>query len=282
MRTGWIKNSLWILTGSALYALSVSVFSTPNDIAPGGATGLGVLVHALFGVPVGAVVLLTNVPLLIAAYFNLSRGYALRTAAVLVLASVLMDVTAPLVTPYTGDRLLSALCGGLLSGVGVGMIMLRGASTGGSEIAASLLQKRRPHLSVGRCILAVDAVVIVLSAPVFGELSASLYAALAVFVSSTVIDRVVYGREEGRLLLVVTDRKEEICRAVATELSRGVTVLRATGGYSGRDTHLLLCAVSRIQLPALKRLVREADRRAFAMVVTTKQVVGEGFLSDGD
>ncbi len=280
MRTEWLKDCVMYVTGSALYALSVSAFSTPNDIAPGGATGLGVLAHALVGIPVGTVVFLVNVPLLIAAFFKLSRRFALRTTAVLALSSLLIDGMAAFVTPFTEDRLLGALCGGLLSGVGVGLIMLRGASTGGSEIAAALWQKRRPHWSMGRSILLADAVVIALSAPVFGELSASLYAAMAVFVASTVIDRVVYGREEGRLLLVVTVRREELIQAITEGLSRGVTVLPATGGYSGQATHLLLCAVSRIQLPRLKRLVRAIDSRAFAMVVTTEQVIGEGFLSE--
>jgi len=279
MRTGWLKQSIYYVTGSVLYALSVSAFSTPNDIAPGGATGLGVMAHALFGIPVGAVIFLVNVPLLTAAYALLSRGFALRTAVAIALSSVLTDGLSAFVGPFTEDRLLAALCGGLLSGVGVGLLMLCGASTGGSEIAAALIQKHRRDLSMGRCILLTDSAVILLSALVFGELSASLYAAVSVFTASTVIDRVVYGREEGRLLLIVSRRRETVARAITEELSRGVTVLSATGGYSGQATSLLLCAVSRVQLPALKRLVRRADREAFLMVVTTQQVLGEGFLS---
>lgn len=267
------------VTGSVLYALSVSVFSTPHDIAPGGTAGLGIIAHALFDIPVGTVVLLLNLPLLIAAFFCLGKRYTLRSAAVIVLSSIVIDVTAPLLPAFQGERLLAALCGGLLAGVGIGMIMLRGASTGGSDIAAGLLQRWRPHLSLGRLILAVDAAVVALSAVVFGELAAALYAAVQVFVSSLMIDHVVYGREEGRLLLVVSGRPQALCEAVTTRLLRGVTVLDAKGGYTGERTALLLCAISRTQVPHFKEMVYEIDPAAFVMVVTTRQVLGEGFLT---
>ncbi len=269
---------LCYITGSACFALSVSVFSTPNDIAPGGTAGVGIMAHALFDVPVGMVVLLLNLPLLAASFVMLGRRYTLRSAAVIVLSSVIMDVTAPLLPAFRGERLLAALCGGLLSGVGIGLIMLRGACTGGSDIAAGLLQKHRPHLSLGRLILGVDAAVIALSVVVFGELEAALYAAIQVFVSSLMIDHILYGREEGRLLLVVTSEAASLAKAVTVRMSRGVTVVEARGGYTGDTKGLLLCAVSRTQLPALKKVVLETDPSAFAMIVTTEQVMGLGFF----
>ena len=272
-------DAVMYVTGSAFYALSVSAFSTPNDIAPGGASGLGILAHALLGIPVGAVLLLINLPLLTAAFFKLSRGYAVRSAIVTVLSSVVIDVTAPLVPPFTNDRLLAALCGGLLSGLGIGLVMLRLGSTGGSEIAAGLLRLKYPHLSMGRLILSVDAVVVALSAAVFGDVAAALYAAVQVFVCSVTVDHVVYGREEGRLLLVVTKEKERLCDVITRTLERGVTAVPAVGGYSQQGTTLLLCAVSRHQVPPLKVLVQQTDPRAFVMVLTTRQVVGEGFLA---
>ncbi|MBR5135134.1 MAG: YitT family protein, partial [Clostridia bacterium] len=164
-------------------------------------------------------------------------------------------------------------------GVGVGMIMLKGASTGGSEIAAGLLQRAHEHLSVGRWILIVDATVVLLSAVVFGEVEAALYAGIQVFVCSVMIDHVVYAREEGRLLLVVTTKPQALCRLITEELSRGVTVLDAKGGYTGEGRSVLFCAVSRIQVPQFKRRIRQTDGDAFTMVVATQQVVGEGFVA---
>ncbi len=275
----WIADGFWYIIGSGCFALSVSVFSTPNDIAPGGTAGLGIIAHELFGVPVGLVVLLLNLPLLIAAFAYLGKGYAVRSAVVIVLSSVIMDISAPLLPAFRGERLLAALCGGLLSGIGIGLVMLRGASTGGSDIAAGLLRRRYGHLSLGRLILGVDAAVIALSAVVFWDLSAALYAGVQVFVTSVLIDYVLYGHEEGRLLLVVSRVPALLTHEITTQLSRGATVLEAKGGYTGEQTALLLCAVSRTQVPSFKAAIRKIDPAAFVMVVTTEQVLGEGFLS---
>ena len=265
------------VTGSALFALSVSVFSTPNDIAPGGVSGIGIMLHALFHIPVGLVVLFVNIPLLIAAYLRISRAFSCRSAVAIVLSSVIMDTMAAVLPPFVGDRLLAAIFGGLLQGVGVGMILLRGASTGGTEIAAYLLRLRWRHLSAGRLMMAVDAVIVAASAIVFGDVSAALYAAVQVFVCSVTVDRVLVGREEGRLVMIVTTEEAAVCRAVAA-IGRSATVVNAFGGYSGEGKSLLLCAVSRPQLPELKERIQAADTRVFMMILATRQVVGEGFL----
>lgn len=266
------------ITGSVLFALSVSVFSTPNNIAPGGVSGVGILLKEMFGVPVGVVTVLVNIPLLVAAYLWVSRSFAWRSAVAIVLSSVVMDTAALILPGFYGDRLLAAVFGGLLQGIGVGLILLRGASTGGTEIVAYLLQKRWPHLSAGRLMLLVDAVVVAMSIPVFGDLSSALYAAVQVFVCSVTVDRVLIGQEEGRLVMAVTKNPVALCRSVAA-LGRSATAINAMGGYSGQATALVLCAVSRPQLPALKRLIHDVDPAAFVMVLTTRQVVGEGFLS---
>jgi len=281
MKKRLIADGLYYVTGSVLYALSVSVFSAPNDLAPGGAAGLAVIANELFGAPVGLTVLAVNLPLIAAAFWKLSKSFAWRTSVVIVLSSVVMDVTEPFLTPFREDRMLAALFGGLLSGVGIGIIMLRDGSTGGSEIAARLIQKRRPHLSVGRLLLIVDAAVVALSAVVFGELSAALYAAVMVFVSSVTVDQIVYGREEGRLLLVVSAHPKCVSEAIMRDMRRGVTIVEGEGGFTGKKTAVLLCAVSRSQVPPLKELIYRVDRAAFVMIVTTERVFGEGFLPTG-
>lgn len=189
----WVRTGIAYVCGSALYALSVSVFSTPNDIAPGGTAGVGILLHELMGIPVGLTALALNVPLLFAARILLGKGFYRRSGAVILLSSVMIDLTEWLVPPYSDDRLLAALCGGVLSGIGVGIILRYFASTGGTDIVALLLQRRRPHLSLGRLILLVDAVVIAVSVAVFGELSAALYATVQVFVCALAVDKVVAG-----------------------------------------------------------------------------------------
>ncbi len=278
MKTKRIHSLIAYAIGSVLYALSVAVFSSPNAIAPGGVTGIGVLVQAVWGIPDGVTAVMLNIPLIIAAFFKIGKRFALSSAAVIVLSSAVMDVAQVAATPFTEDRLLAAVCGGVLSGLGVGIIMRHFASTGGSEIAAMLLQKRRPHLSVGTLILLVDAAVIAAATVVFGELAAALYAAVQVFVFSVAVDRVLYSREEGRLAVVVTDDAQALCRAVDTQLARGATIVHARGAYTGEERKMVLCAVSRRELPLLKHCAYGVDENAFMMVLTTERVFGEGFI----
>ncbi len=269
---------LMMVTGSVLFALSVSVFSNPNEIAPGGASGLAILANRLVGLPVGTGVLLLNLPLLAAAWYMLSRRFAVGSAAAIVLSPAVMDTLGRWLPSFEGDRLLAALFGGVLQGLGIGLVLLRGISTGGTEIAAYLLQKRWRHLSPGRLMMAVDAAVVALSAVVFGELSAALYATVQVLVCSVAVDQVLLGRHEGRLILAVTTAPQAVCGEIRRTLLRGATVMDVRGGYTGDGKSLVLCAVSRPQLPRLVELVALADPAAFVMVLSTEQVMGEGFL----
>ncbi len=278
MKKQWFYRFVAYAIGSVLYALSVAVFSSPNDIAPGGVAGIGILVQALWGVPVGVTVVLLNIPLIIAAFFAIGKRFALSSAFVILLSSVVIDAAQVLLPPFTGDRLLASLFGGVLSGLGVGIIMRFSASTGGSEIAAMLLQKRREHLSVGTLMLLVDAVIVAASVVVYGEWATALYAAVQVFVVSVAVDRVLYSHEEGRLAAVVTSEAVALCRAVDERLARGATVLQARGGYTADRREVVLCAVSRRELPLLKRCIEQVDARAFVMVLSTEQVLGEGFI----
>ena len=271
---------LCYLVGGALYALSVNCFTVPNNIVPGGVTGLSTMLHALTGFPIGVGILLMNLPLLLAAFFVISKRFVLKTALVTALVSVMIDLSEPFLPPFQGEMILVVLFGGLLSGVGLGLIFLRGATTGGSEVAARLLQKAFPYLSMGRLILAVDAVIIASSIFVFHDLAAAMYAAVFVFITSLMADKLLYGGEEGRLLMVVTPHPKEVTEAVTEKIGRGVTVLPGYGGYTGKERSVLLCAVRRSQLVRVRRLVRATDPEAFMMIVTTRQVFGEGFLQN--
>ncbi len=281
LHAAW-KETVWdiaeYVAGSAVYALSVNCFSAPNEIVPGGATGLATMLHALTGLPIGMLILLINLPLLLTAFFRIGKRFALRTLCVTVLVSFVIDISEPFLPVFRGEKILAAIFGGLLSGIGLALVLLRGATTGGSELAARLLQKRFSHLSIGRLILIVDAAVIALSALVFDGLSAAMYAAILVFVSTLMMDKMIYGGEEGRLLLIITPHPRPLVQAVTEQIQRGVTLLRGQGGYTGQERAVLLCAVRRTQLSALRRLIRATDPAAFTMVVTTQQVFGEGFL----
>lgn len=274
---GWV-DWLYYLVGSVVYALAVDMFTAPNHLVPGGVTGLSTMLNYLVPpIPIGFGIFVINVPLLIAAWRHIGHAFTRRTAVVLVLSSALIDVLAPFVPEYTGDPLLAALFGGVLSGVGVGLIFLRGATTGGSEIGARLLSKRFPHISIGRLILLIDGIVIALAAVVFRQLEAALYAVVVVFVSSAVVDQIVGGSRRGRTILIVTRRSREVADALLHTLDRGVTMLDAAGAYTGEEQQVLLCAVRPSEVHPLRRLVNATDPAAFMIVLTSDEVLGNGF-----
>ena len=246
------------LLGSVLYALSVNIFTAPTQIAPGGVTGVATLLNYAFHLPIGTMILVINLPLLIAAWYKCGAAFTVRTLIVTVLSSAIIDGTARFLPPFRGDKILVALFGGVLAGAGLGLIYLRGATTGGSEVVARLLERRLRHIPIGRLILLVDAVVLI-------------------FVSTSIMDAIVYGGDTGRMLLVMSRKEELLCRKILEEMGRGVTLLNATGAYTGEDKRVLLCAVRRSEMYQLRTLVQDCDPDAFLIVVSTEEVLGEGF-----
>ncbi len=264
--------------GSFLYAVSVNCFSAPNTIAPGGVTGLATVVHYLIPqAPIGTMILLFNVPLLIAAWRQSGRAFALRTLVCTVLVTVVIDVSAAWLPVYVGDLFLASVMGGVLAGFGLGLIFLRGGSTGGTEVAARLLEQRFPHISVGHLMLVVDAAVIALAAVIFHNVESAMYAAVLTFVTTTLIDTLVYGSMGGKLVLIFSRQRQVIAQEILTTLNRGVTKLYSRGGYSETDGEVLVCAVGRTQVYSLRRLVAKLDPTAFMVITSAEEVLGKGF-----
>ena len=285
---GW--DFLMILIGSVCYAVAIGMFSAPNDIAPGGLTGIATLLNYAsihwnwpFELPIGATTIAMNVPLIVAAWFVLNRSMAVRTLMGITVSSVLTDIFSPyLENLYRVDEgknpILVCIFGGALLGLGVGLILRRGGTTGGSEVISRLLEKKYPHMSVGTLILVVDAIVITISAMVYGRIEQALYAVVFVFVGSQIIDRVVYGGRSGKMVLISSQKQPEISQAIMTKVNRGVTLLKAQGGYSGNDQNMILCAVRKDEVFRLRQTVFAIDPDAFLMMLTTDEVRGLGFM----
>lgn len=270
---------VYIAAGSGCFGLSVSLFSAPNDIAPGGVTGLATLANFLWGLPIGALTVAANVPLILLAWWRLGRGFAARTLLGLALSSLVMDTMAAIVPPFSGDRLLAAIFGGVLTGVGLGLILSRGATTGGAEVVARLLERRWPHIPIGKLILLLDGGVIALSALVYREAESPLYAIILVYVASLITDRLVYGGRRGKTVLIISRHHADITRRILDELSRGVTLLTGVGGFTGAPQQVILCAVRRTELYTLKQIVSAADPAAFVLLLTADEVLGSGFAA---
>ena len=273
----FVLDLLYTVAGAAILAVGVSCFVGPAQIAPGGVSGLSILVNFLTDLPVGAVNLAFNIPLILLAWKFLGRRFTLRTLVTVLIQSVLMDVITLWIPVYTGERIMAALFGGVASGVGLALVFMRGSTTGGTDIVSRLLQLRYRHLSIGRLLFSVDVVVLLLSVAVFRNIEAGLYGMIAIFASGKVLDNILYGLDTGKVLLVVSGKNQEIAARIRETLKRGVTFLHGSGAWSGAERQVLLCAVRAQQCYRVEEIVRGVDKEAFVIVLEATEIAGEGF-----
>ncbi|MDD6011637.1 MAG: YitT family protein [Oscillospiraceae bacterium] len=268
---------LWIV-GSALFSLSVNMFSAPNGILQGGLTGIATAINSLFPViPIGTAILAMNLPLFALSRIYLKGGFLLRTVAATVIFTSVIDIGAAFIVPYEGDKLLGCLFCGVLSGTGLALVFITGASTGGTDIVAMLIRKKYPRLSMGTIMLWLDSAIVLLSLAVYRSLESAMYAILVIFISAKFIDLVLYGRGHGKLIFIVTEKARQVCGSIMSELGRGVTVIPVTGGYTGRNKNMILCAAKASELRSVLRIALRDDPGAFTMLCEAGEIIGEGF-----
>ena len=245
-----------------------------------GMTGLGQIIHAIVpAIPVGSAVIALNLPLFLLGWRLL--GWKLLASSLFATAatSLGVDLLAACYSFPPMDPMLASVFGGALIGLSLGMVFLQGATTGGTDLIARLLKLRFGHLPMGTLVMAVDLVVIALAALAFHSLSSALYGLVSLYISSLVIDRVLYGLDNAKVAYIISDRPQEIIRSISTELDRGVTILRGAGAWSGEAKDVLMCAFKQKQIVALKRAVKETDPSAFLIVCDAHEVLGQGFHS---
>lgn len=270
-----IIDYLGVAAGSAVVALALDWFLVPNRIAAGGVSGLATVVHHVFGLPVGVTMLAVNVPLFLASVKAIGLRFGVKTIFGTVVTSVLVDVLAPHLVPLTRDPALASIYGGVLAGIGIGVTFRFGGSTGGTDMAARLLN-RFTSISVGRSLLIFDGFVIALAGIVFNP-ELAMYAFLSVFVTSKAIDAIQEGSTYAKGAFIISDKADEIGGKILHELERGVTALKGKGLYTQRDRDVLFVIVARQEIHRLSRLVHSVDPKAFMVITDVSDVLGEGF-----
>jgi uncharacterized membrane-anchored protein YitT (DUF2179 family) len=275
--------------GPLMYAVSVVCFVETMKFVPGGITTLAILVNYLIpALPVGMLVFAFNVPLFIMSWKAFGFRFIAKTVACSALLSVFIDLLTWLggkypVLIYSGDeKLLAAIFGGIIMGVGIGIVFLRGATTGGTDIIGRLLRLKLPHISVGKLVLASDLVVIVLAGILYKSVETVLFSLVIIFLNSLAVDEVVSGRNNSKMMLIMTSRPNEVMRDIMTEMDRGVSVLNAVGGYTGEERKMLMCVVRTHEVPQVRKLIEKYDEKPFIIVADSSEVLGEGFKSHKD
>lgn len=274
----WVVDIIIIFFGATAYSIGLHCFSVPNNIVAGGVGGIATLINAVTGINVGILYGIINAPLIIVGFIFLGKKMMVKTFFAVAVMTVMTDYGLANAPVYeNGDRLLATVFAGIFFGAGLGVVYFREGTTGGTDIINKLINKKYPHFSLGAIMLGTDAVVIAASMLVYGNIEAGLYAIIAIFICSKVMDMILYGSFEGKMLLIFSDKYHEISEYVMKSLNRGVTWLNAKGAYSEKDKQVICCAVHKNEYSKIKRKVKEIDPHAFIIITNAGEVLGEGF-----
>ena len=271
---GWVVSTL---LGSLIFALGFDLFLVPNNLNPGGISGLSVIIVELLGFgSVGTLSILINLPLFALGGIKIGKRFFLGSLVGMVSSSLLIDLLVLIPAPLS-EPLLGALYGGVICGAGLGMVFVTGTSTGGSDILVRLLKLRYRNVPIGQISMTFDLVVVVLTGLVFHDVTKALYTGVTVYICGKVIDAMVYRFDYSKVALIISSEYDEIARQIGLKLDRGATFLHGEGSYSGHPTKVVLAAIKRQQLAELKELVTGIDPNAFIIVQEAHQVLGDGF-----
>lgn len=261
-------------------ALGLVFFLEPNTIAPGGVTGLAIVVEKISGIPMDVTNLAINIPLFALGLVTLGKRFGLKTAYGTVALSAFIRVLIMIMGEnviVVHDLLLASLYGGVLMGIGIGLVFKAGGTTGGTDLAGAILNKYIPNISIAKLMMAIDLLIVAAAGIVERKLETSLYSIIALYILVKIADFIVEDLNYAKAFFIISDHPQEIGREILSTLGRGVTVLKASGMYTGLDREVLLCIVDRSQVSKLKHMVHGIDKNAFVMVTTVHEVLGEGF-----
>ncbi len=265
------------VVGCSIYSAAVIMFTEPNKLSPGGVTGVALILNHLFSLPTGLMVFIINIPLIIAGLVVFGKRFIVNTAIATAIMSIMLEVMRFVVTPYYTDGILASLFGGIMMGAGLALVFLRGATTGGTDIAAKLINHKFRFVSMGRIILLMDLLVVAASAYIYKNFQSALYSIVSIYAASRVMDSLLYGTDRGKFMHIITSNPDKISEAVFSQLGRGVTVVNATGGYTGEPRTLLLCAVRPSEVSTLQSIIKKTDPNAFMIISDVGEILGEGF-----
>lgn len=271
---------LVITLGSVIYAAGISMFLDPNNLAPGGVSGIAIILNNFIKpINVGTIIVLINIPIMIIGVIKFGFRFLCSSIYAVAVSSAAMEIFDRTVGSLTSNPLLAAIAGGTLQAVGIGLVFRTGATTGGTDIIVRLLRLKFRYMKTGTIFLMIDGVIIAASGIVFKDLDIALYAALSLTVYMMMFNSVLYGGSEARLIYIISGKRERIASRIMTELDAGATILEGKGAYTGQEREVLMAVLRMRSLPEARDIVREEDKNAFMIVTKATSVFGEGFKS---
>lgn len=272
-----IKNIIMMTVGACLYAAGIGMFLDPNGLAPGGVTGISILLSRLIPVETGTLILLLNIPILLLGTWKFGFRFIISTIYCIIIISPMTNFFTARFGALTKDLFLAGMAGGALLAVGMGMVFRAKATTGGIDIIVKIIRTKIPHLKTNSLFLLMDAVVVSCSVLVFKDIDKALYAGMTVIITSLVMDIVLYGKDEAKLIHIISDKSEKITKRLLDDLEIGVTYVRGEGAYSGKEKKVIMCVVKKQMSPKVEDIIKEEDPMAFMIVSSAMEIYGEGY-----
>lgn len=262
--------------GALIMALGVSLFLLPNQLSSGGVSGIATIFYYLLKIPMGTTILILNIPLFLIAIYKLGKSFFIKSIIGTISLSVFIDILDK-IEPLTNDRFLACIYGGILLGIGTALILKVSSSTGGSDLVSNIAKEYKPTIRTGNIITIIDIIIVALNVIFFKEIEIGLYSAIAIYIMGKIIDILFEGIYFTKLLLIVSEKNEEIAEEISEKIQRGVTGLYGKGMYTNEEKLILMCAASRGDTAKIKIIARKIDRNSFIIITNSREVVGLGF-----
>ena len=266
------------ILGGLCIAIGVYNFAVASGFPVAGISGIAILFYHFFGIPIGIMTNILNIPIAIFCYRLLGKEFFFKSVKTMLVLSVILDCVVPIFPVYEGDLMLSCICMGVFSGIGYALIYTRDTSTGGADFVTMAVRKWKPYLSMGRIILIFDFTVVIVGGILMGgDINSIIYGLIASYILSVVVDKAMYGVDAGKLTLVVTEYGQEVADKISELTQRGSTLLKGVGSYSKENKQVVMCACSKKQMHMIQKAVKEVDNSAFLVTMESCEVRGEGF-----
>lgn len=278
----FIGRYIVITFAACIYAVGISMFLDPNNLAPGGLTGAAVILTRIIPITLGTLIVIMNIPIMILGAWKFGTRFTLSTLYTLVVSSAFIEVFERMGYVVTHDKILAALVGGTLMGAGMGLCLRMETTTGGIDIIIKVLRQKYRQVKSGEMYLIIDGLILAAAALYFKDIEVSMYAGVAIVVSTYILDKVLYGSDEAKLVYIVSNKRKIIATRMMVELNMGVTLVEGKGAYNMENTEVIMCVMHKQNLTKVRNLVSEVDPEAFMIVSSATEVFGEGFKGHTD
>jgi uncharacterized membrane-anchored protein YitT (DUF2179 family) len=267
----------WEILGSIFIAAAIYNFAVQAEFPMTGFSGISIILYRFFQIPIGLSTVFLNIPVAFLCYKLLGKKFFISSIRCMLISSFFIDYIAPLFPVYTGDRLLAALCTGIIGGIGYAVIYMQNSSTGGSDFIVMAAKALNPHIPLGKLVLISDVIVILIGGFLLKDMDGIIYGLIVSILFSVAVDKIMYGINAGKMVLIVTKHGPEICRLIDQVVGRGSTIIPSYGGYQQEEKQVIMCACNNKEMYIVQKAVKEADPESFSIILESNEVHGEGF-----